>query len=142
MAPALGVSARQSHRRTLTTDDLQTVLVRDGVRLGALHAGSHFHRGPGIRHTRSGELVKHLDAPEVVHPEGQAARAGGFGVIVVAGVADDEADVVLFHEVNGLRDVFWFADDHGVANKVAERAGLGDGMVGVASAIGEEGRHN
>lgn len=60
----------------------------------------------------------------------------------MAGVADDKTDIVRFHELEGLRDVFGFAHVHRVADEVAKRAGLGNGMEGVASAIGEEGRHD
>lgn len=84
----------------------------------------------------------YLDALEVMRPKGQSTSTGGFGVKTVAGVADDKTDIVYFYELGGLRDMFGFAHVHRVADKVAERAGLGDGMEGVASAIGEEGRHD
>ena len=60
----------------------------------------------------------------------------------MTGVADDEADVVLFNERERLRYVLGLADVDGVVDQVAERAWLRDGMEGVASSVGEEGGHN
>lgn len=59
----------------------------------------------------------------------------------MAGITDDEANVVLVGELQCLGDMYGRRNIDCISNEVAKGAWLGDGVVGIACSIGEEGGH-
>lgn len=64
-----------------------------------------------------------------------------FGVLM-AGVADNHADVVLGCKSQGGGDIGGARDVDGIADVVAQQAGLRLGREGIAALVGEEGLHD
>lgn len=65
----------------------------------------------------------------------------GRAVVLMAGIADDEADVVLVCELQSLGHMDGLRYINCISDKVSKSAGLGDRVIWVACSIGEERGH-
>lgn len=82
------------------------------------------------------------DVGQMVSPDSEGSSTGGFAEVVVAGVADDEADVVGACEGEGCVYGGRGGDADGVGDVGAEDAAGGGGEEGITGLIGEEGGHD
>lgn len=78
----------------------------------------------------------------MVHPDPQRAGAGLLAIVVVAGVADYNADVVFCPKGQCLGDMLGLGHVDGIDYVIAQCTWLRDRVVRVAGTIREEWSHN
>ncbi len=139
MTTALGVPSGETDGRAFAADHDEALVPRGSDDLEPLDAGADLDGGAIVVLVVPGEEV---DVLQVVRPDGQGAGTGGASEVVMAGVPDDEADVVLGCKLDGSNDISRLGNVHGVADVVAQGARLGLGSERIAALIGEEGCHN
>ena len=106
--------------------------------LAALHTGAHGHCRTAVG-AGTGVAVGPLEGLEVVGVDDEGAVADGAAEEVVAGVAHDQAQVVLAGKVDAGLDVRGLGGGDHVDTIVAEGAGVGGVGGGTAGVVGEVG---
>lgn len=139
MSATLGVTASEANRRALARHHHLALGLGRREDLEALHTGADLDGGAGVEGVGEGLEV---DALEVVGPDGQGSGTGRATKVVVAGVANDKANVVLLGKGNRLLDVVAGLGLDGVADVVAQHAGLGGGREGVTALVQKVGSHD
>lgn len=135
----LSIATRDTDSRALAANDDLTLGLARSENLITLDTGTKLDGRTRVVLVIPGLEVNLL---QVMGPDREGTGTGGTAKVVMAGVADDEADVVIVGKVDGGGHIGSRPDIDGVPHVVAQGAGLVLRSEGVAALVGKEWGHD
>lgn len=139
VATTLCVTSSNANSRALAANNSKASVVGSLHNVEALGTGTDLH---GLAGVGGGVPVNNLGAGQMMSPDGEGSGSGGATKVVMAGVTNDEANIILSGEGDGGRDVLRGLGVDGVDDVVTQSTGTRLRLEGIAALVGEEGGHD